>query len=350
MDSRAEPSPVMEALARVAPKIDAGYEQYLKDGQQVKAWSTFVEIVSQEPCLFWKQHTPCTFVGVWPGNRGGMGVSVTQAITNGCNHIASGYSLAKASEDAWAVQSLQQTAAHLEAMTFNTELSKKQGLLPLSDLVLQSFGGTNNNVFLRAVKTGAPCTSKKIAPSGNLDAEKLSNESQHLADALKSGLEWNIVRGEVAKRWPSYISLGSNALNTRGTSEVSELEGMMTMQQTYKHPIEVLKHSPLVAGEIAVAEAIRSQPFWRGWASALLQLAMCVTPEQLKEAAQCKAAVVKVPDGVGNTYGFCGGQYLEKAASISFPNSLIQYPRIKMAAFTANILSPIDKIFDGKYS
>ena len=214
----------------------------------------------------------------------------------------------------------------------------------------QSFGGTNNNVFLRAVKTGAPCTNKTIAPSGNLDAEKLSNESQHLADALKSGLEWNIVRGEVAKRWPSYISLGSNALNTRGTSEVSELEGMITMQQTYKHAIEVLKHSPSVAGEIAVAEAIRSQPFWRGWASALLHLAMCVTPEQLKEAAQCKAAVVKVPDGVGNTYGFCGGQYLEKAASISFPNSLIQYPRIKMAAFTANMLSPIDKIFDGKYS
>ena len=47
---------------------------------------------------------------------------------------------------------------------------------------------------------------------------------------------------------------------------------------------------------------------------------------------------------------FLGGEFYNKVASMSWPWSLRQYPRMRLAPVVANMLSPHTKIAGGKYS
>ena len=93
----------------------------------------------------------------------------------------------------------------------------------------------------------------------------------------------------------------------------------------------------------AAADAKRMDAFWGGWSEALVDFSAAVCYEQLKEASDSLSCILKSAD-----QRFLGGAYIQRAASLSWPNAVVPMSRVRMAAVTANLLSPMSKLQDGK--
>eukprot|EP00973_Karenia_brevis_P087171 12085831-Karenia_brevis.AAC.1 len=172
-----------------------------------------------------------------------------------------------------------------------------------------------------------------------------------MAMALQKGLEFRVLHPIVLECWPKVIDICQKALNTKGSSEMTEMEGLLTIHSAAS---SIKVSQPTLSDkeiwELASRQAVQAEPFWIGWAPSLAKFASVVTLEQLKEAADMKAACVKTPEGVGNTFGFCGGKFLSGLADVCFAGSLQMFPRVRIAVYNANVLAPIEKIVDGKYA
>ena len=273
---------------------------------------------------------------------------VGQAVNSGVGHVTGGYCLKKANAGAWAVQAGGESLD--EDVMWNKQLTQAQGLNELVELLLLTFGSSHCNGFLRAVDAKLAVANEKIAPTGYLDSDFLSNKSPDLAEALQKGLVWNVVHRLFATTYPKAIEIGQTALNKKGTAEISELEGMLAMKKTYAAlAAKPDAKSEAVLWELAREQALQTNPFWFAWAPSLQRFAACVTEGQLEEASRMKAAGMVAPQGVGSQWGYCGGAFLGKLASIKF-SSIKQFPSIKMAAYLANCYAPVDKVDDGKYT
>ena len=337
------------ALERISPELEALLKKYRDNNEVGTAWKSFVNIIEKERDLHWTMVCPSINVGAWSGNRGGLGFNVCQAINTGVQHVLSGYQYKKASDGAWAIFCDQaDNSVHQNA---NTQWSTTQGLDQLRQLLLLSFGSTHCNVFLRCVSSKLPCTNPKIAPSGQLDESYLSQFSDDFKLAMDKGLDWKILHPLILTRFPRIIDLGMRALNTKGTAEMSEMEGLLTISTSYNAIKAAQPELPDdEAWERARVDAVIAEPFWIGWSRKVAALAKSVTLEQIKEASAMKSICVKTPSGVGSTYGFCGGEFLAAIADGTFHGTLNTYPRIKMAVFMANVYSPVEKIKDGRYA
>jgi hypothetical protein len=344
MLARKESKEIKDALARCEGPVDASLSVFRVAGESaevVTTWEAFVDSLMTEPLLMWKQKIHSNNMGVHPWNRGGLGVNLRQALSDALTHCTAGYSYRKACDGAFGVAADHNAKSDDSCVT--------QGMPPIETLWGLSFGASHQNTFLRAVLAkmevvGLP----KLAPGGRLDPKAMLQKWPSLKTALEQGLEWTMIHPAVVERWPDIVRIGQKALNHRGTSEVSEIEGLLTIYEGYM----VAKMSGMSEDDAWLAsltEAQRCDPFWASWGHSLLALCKSVSQEQVAEVSDMKKVLVKTPEGAPNTWGNLGDAYLHKVAGLRWPG-ILQLQRIKAAALTANILSPLTKIVDGKCS
>eukprot|EP00959_Pyramimonas_sp_CCMP1952_P069159 1443561-Pyramimonas_sp.AAC.1 len=84
-------------------------------------------------------------------------------------------------------------------------------------------------------------------------------------------------------KWPSLLDLFQRATNVRGISEISELEGLLQMRSLYEIAVSNCM-STEVAWKHAVAESVKTEPFWGAWAGSLQKFCSKTTLDQLTEA------------------------------------------------------------------
>eukprot|EP00959_Pyramimonas_sp_CCMP1952_P456416 9473135-Pyramimonas_sp.AAC.1 len=88
---------IEEPIARIISKFD-------HDKKAIEAFDGIIDVLSEHPTLLWKSVAQAKFMGVHRGNRGGLGVSVQDALNNGCKHVKAGYSYRKANEGNFAIE------------------------------------------------------------------------------------------------------------------------------------------------------------------------------------------------------------------------------------------------------
>ena len=81
-------------------------------------------------------------------------------------------------------------------------------------------------------------------------------------------------------------------------SEVSELEGLMTMHRSFQQQVAQWSMHGKAANEkaawdAAVDEALLTSPFWSSWAHALKKFASVVPKELIEEARDMKIALFR---------------------------------------------------------
>ena len=333
------------AMMMVAEQIQPALLSFAEDKQPQRCWDTIIKALERYPSLMWTQRVPPNQVGGHKKNRKGMGYSVGTAMMLGGKHVKVGYSYTKACAGNFGIHVTSEYAA--ASLAWNNTKSETQGLPPMASIFLEPIGGTHSNLFLRAVHAGIACDNITLAPQGTLDYDHIRLMSADLAKAL-DGLEWNVINPKVFERWPQILEIGMDVLNIRGSSDVSEHEGLLGIREAYK---SYGGTDPEAAWNAAVESVVRVDPHWSGWAKSIMEFAKTVTDEQLQETTEMKSACIKTPLGVGANHGFCGGAYLSKVGTMNFPSTeLKHYPAIRMACYHAQILSPISKTIDGKYS
>lgn len=331
------------ALSAIDGAMQSIKTEYAATGQLVGAWEKIVNALEPHRSLLFKQTCSPDRVGVLPQNRPGLRLSVSKTYLNAARHCMAGWSYKKASAGAWATTPPSANQELQNYTKVNAEISENQPEFPpLSDHALFSFGGPHGNGFLRAVLGGSVCMVESLAKGGYLDKDALQHQHPSIALALDQGLEWNVVHHEVFTRWPWALTIGQKALNNNGASEISEMEGMLSISQS----LEGFARSGMPEGErktAAAADAKRMDAFWGGWSEALVDFSAAVCYEQLKEASDSLSCILKSAD-----QRFLGGAYIQRAASLSWPNAVVPMSRVRMAAVTANLLSPMSRLQDGK--
>ena len=331
------------ALSAIDGAMQSIKAEYAATGQLVGAWEKIVNALEPHRSLLFKQTCSPDRVGVLPQNRPGLRLSVSKTYLNAARHCMAGWSYKKASAGAWATTPPSANQELQNYITVNAEISENQPEFPpLSDHALFSFGGSHGNGFLRAVLGGSVCMVESLAKGGYLDKDALQHQHPIIALALDQGLEWNVVHHEVFTRWPWALTIGQKALNNNGASEISEMEGMLSISQS----LEGFARSGMLEGERKTAAAVdakRMDAFWGGWSEALVDFSAAVCYEQLKEASDSLSCILKSAD-----QRFLGGAYIQRAASLSWPNAVVPMSRVRMAAVTANLLSPMSRLQDGK--
>ena len=334
------------ALGAIDGAMQSIKNEYAETGQTVAAWEKIVNALEPHRSLLFKQSCAPDRVGVLPQNRPGLRLSVSKTYLNAARHCLAGWSYKKASAGAWATTPPSAKEELQKYTEVNTEISENQPEFPpLSDHALFSFGGPHGNGFLRAVLGGSACAVESLAKGGGLgflDKDALQHQHPSIALALDQGLEWNVFHHEVFTRWPWALTIGQKALNNNGASEISEMEGMLSISQS----LEGFARAGMPEGErktAAAADAKRMDAFWGGWSEALIDFSAVVCYEQLKEASDSLSSILKSADQM-----FLGGAYIQRAASLSWPNAVVPMSRVRMAAVTANLLSPMSRLQDGK--
>ena len=99
-------TPLQRAMDSVSPEIDTALACYKADGQVVKAWDAITESLGKHPQLVWSQTCLPRFVACHVGNRGGLGIVLSEALSNGAKHCSAGWSYKKANanDGAWPQQ------------------------------------------------------------------------------------------------------------------------------------------------------------------------------------------------------------------------------------------------------
>ena len=141
-----------------------------------------------------------------------------------------------------------------------------------------------------------PCGDTVVAPSGYLDEDSLCGRWPSLRTALNEGLKYTVIASAAVRAFPEIIEIGVAALNRSDTSEVSELEGLLTLHSSFARHMEAKKAEP-VAWDDALADALQTNPFWASWGRSLRKFAAVTAQEQVEEARDMKAAAFKVRGG-----------------------------------------------------
>ncbi|CAK0805224.1 unnamed protein product, partial [Prorocentrum cordatum] len=340
-------SKVESALQAVTPAIQVALAKYRADGKIVEAFDTLTDTLSAYPCLMWKQYVHADFAAPHPKNRGGIGVTLGEAFSNGLKHCNAGWSYKKACAGAFAVSRTPGSSFSEPWVQFGNENSVNQGLPPFDNIMCFTFGGSHCNAFLRAVLANSTCTLNKLAPSGRLIKDEMVKNHPAMERGLTSGLEWTLIHESAIQRFPDILEIGFKALNNHGTSQVSEMEGLMSMSSAFANMCSNGLDEKTAWME-AVSESIKTDPFWAGWSMSLVKLCKVVSYEQLSEARGMFQATVKVPKHSSSNYGHVGGSFIEKIANLHWAGEVIQHNRVRLAALLSNMLAPIEKIKDGR--
>ena len=263
---------------------------------------------------------------------------LSKSYNNAESHLEVGWSYAKASEHAYAFSQLPNDA---EQVAFNLQARQVQSgeIPPLTAVVGNSFGANHVNVFVRCVKAEVKCDNKNIAPTGRLDRVKLCAKSDGLAKAVDIGLDWTFLHGQLAKRWPMIPVIGQKALNYRGHSEITEIEGLVTMGETAERNSKLVtgKHDTQKLWQDAVKESVAAKPFWLQWAFDMGEFAKSVGADQIKEAAKIIEVCARTPPESSDSFGHCGSAFFAALRKLVWKGQLIQFQRVKMACIIAQL-------------
>jgi hypothetical protein len=324
---------------QVETEIQKIFQSLDRDRQIVTAWEQALKVLKQHD-LAWSQLMRCDFVGVHPCNRGGLGLQGAEVHQLGLAHCSAGYSWDMASRGATAVQS-PPAPEDAEAAQFNqlmVDLDDGRWFPAVTQLALLSIGGGHSNAFLRAIKGGCPTPHSELADSdGVLDAGHLATTRPGLAKALEQGLEWTVLHWRVAAAYPRLIDVGQAALNTKPSSDVSELEVLLTLREAAK--LDIARGRP-INWDRCRAEAARSQPKCASYMTALANFVSLGASELLEELSTFKGAFS------ASAGASLGPAFWEKAAQLKWPG-ITQYPLVRAAVVKANVAAPITKIEHG---
>ena len=263
------------AIVGVSNALDSIASQYAKDQCIDTAWEGFLSALDCQQLLKWHQKIHANHIGIRKDNRGGAGMILANAIKNGANSIASGYSYKKACSGAFAI-STAGSPIDAEEMAFNKNNAEMQGLPFFEGILGLPLGATHCNSFLRAILAKSPCNIDAIAPQGYLDATYLCHKSPQLKQALDDGLLWTLFHPKVFEKYPVFKTIAMDALNNKVDSPLGELEG-----------INIIKASLPYGEKEAVEVATKTHPAYTSWACKLLAFAKAVTSDQLQDPLVC---------------------------------------------------------------
>ena len=339
-------APTTCALKDIEEAILAIIAQYNEDGEVVTAYEKIcLELARSDGLLTWSSILKADWVGVHPANRAGVGLVVSKAIANAELHVDGGWSYAKACEGAVCFQAPPNNVAKEKLQRYNTEIAASQAVkIPeLSQLEAVSVGASHVNCFLRLSLGNAAVTSKKLAPLGKLSPIDLGKRSNDLKKGIEEGLRWKVVHWQVAETFPTIPVIFQKYLNYRGTSETSEMEGLLTITESALAAVAANAADPW---ERAKRDAIVARPFWTTWTSAMADFAKSVGADQLKELSRILEVCMVVPPECTISYGRSGSAFYDAAKKLKW-NGIANFPRVKLATLTANSLCPYHEMDDG---
>ena len=284
------------------------------------------------PQLTWEVEALAEDVVVHPKNRGGLGTVVAKAVQLGFEHVRSGYSYTKACEKLYAFSIPNDPDKKAVIMEFNRTLESEQNLKHAVNPRLQTFGGNNRNVFLRCSRARMQCEpDRDLAPNGVLDPDMLMSGRKGLQTALTKGLKFTVYHHLIDEKWPRIAEIGQAALNSVMVNKVTEMEGIVTL---HSKPLQR-------SFDEALEDVLHTRPEWYAWGHSVAAVAEKLSKEQSVELASLLKTVVP------SYHGILGGAYLDKVAALKWP-SLVQRPKLRLAAIIAALLAPLEKVIDGK--
>jgi hypothetical protein len=311
-------------------------------GARVAAWEA-IQVIMLQHKIAWNAQVPPEFVGVHPLNRSGLGVSGADAHHHGGQILQAGFSWRKAS-DATAVE-CPPAPFDLEPATENEKYSKlSNGLIPpLSQLKLLSLGGAHTNAFLRAVKANCRSAVAKLGDAkGCLSVEHLQANPE-FGQAVELGLRWFVMHWQCCVAWPKLAKLIQAALNTRASSDITEIEVMLDMNSQVEAAIAGGKEPDW---DIIRSSAGFTMPPCMPWIRVLGQYVqsnaggtsgpLLVELSSFQKAFACS-------DGHSRTLG---SEFMQKVSTINFGPGQ-KFPFVVNACIKANLASPVHKIVNG---
>ena len=342
----------MPLSSAMLDEIIAAIAQYDTDGEVITCWQRMLATISREKDLMWVMEYRADLVGVHENNRGGLGLVLDEAFASHEAHIRAGYSYALACSDAYAVQPPSDPDKIQQALAFNRQNIEQQDMMIpyLTDMLIQTISAGHNNASLRAMIGKVKSSNKFLAPTGAIDPDQLCQGRPDLLRAYTKGLTWTVFHRDIPANIPRFVDIAQASFNTKPSSEVSEIEVFFTMEHSRSRDIQAGRP---IDWDRCQRESVRTQPPCAAYIHNMLAYFKTLSTEQIQYIGVVKRVFGNKP--IGNAAAlrvapFLGGEFYNKVASMSWPWSLRQYPRMRLAPVVANMLSPHTKIAGGKYS
>ena len=334
---------VDEALDRVAPIVDVSVAAYSKSKAVVEAFDSITAACMKEKVLYWKSVVASDRVAVHPDNRGGAGLVVKKCFELMSKHRKVGYSYDRASAGALAQSWPTDPALQRWVTEHNVDLTRSQPDLPLLAVPqVIALGATHSNGIIRLTNGNAPCDLEDIAPNGFLDKEALTETSEGFRRACETGLTWDVYESKLFERWPALVEIFTQAANHKGTQQVGEVEGLLTIGRAAD---SFTKRQEPVNWFSAMESGIQTDPFWKGWAATLMNVCKVLPTESFAELTEMIKAL-STADVLDNSH--YGHTFLAAIASLKFNNNIVV--RVPIAAMLVQAQSPPELMDSGRYS
>ena len=336
-------TPLAAALGRIAPIVEKAIEDYNRTKACVDAFERVRDACDPESILRWTSTVPCDRVATHPDNRGGAGLVVAKSFQLATKHHKSGYSYGRASAGAIAQSFPRCPTLRTWIEDHNEELSRSQPALPLlASPQVVALGATHGNGWLRLVRAGAACDNIDLAPSGFLDMTTFTDSSKGFAKAIQSGLTWDVYEYQIFDRWPALTEIFSQAANFKGTQQVTELEGLLTMGRAAD---AFTKAARPVNWDSVLDSGMQNDPFWKSWSPVLLDMCKHFPTESFLELS----GMIKASTTVDlNDLAHFGQSFLKQIAQIQLEKGHTSL-RVPIALMLAQTFSPVEFMDSGKY-
>jgi len=336
-------APVEAALNRIAPVVEKTITNYNRTKAVVEAFERVRDACAPETNLRWSATAQCNQVATHPDNRGRSGLVVRKCFLLGSKHLKTGYSYTRASAGAVAQSFPRDPALQRWIEDVNVEHSKTQPELPLlSSPQVVALGATHSNGWLRLVKGGAACSLDDVAPNGYLIEKELIVGRKGFEKACGVGLTWDVYEYGLFQRWPVLTEVFSQAANYKGTQEIGEIEGLLTIGRAAD---EFTSKGVPVDWESALETGIQSDPFWKGWAPALVDLCKVLPTEAFVELTEMLKATSKKDLSDMAHYG---QPFIQALAEFKLGKD-IRALRVPVAMLLLQAFSPVECIDSGKF-
>jgi hypothetical protein len=215
-----------------------------------KAEKETVVSSSKAICALLRQHgmlydmkVHCRHVGVHISNRDGTGVSATSVQHLLSNIVNLGWDAAEVK--ALAIE--QDDQSREEAIRFNEDLvTNAEGSLgPIRDkLLFLSLQGSHTNQALRSVYYECPHPNPLLTENGLLSLAKIEGKDKALAEAVRTGCNWQVVTSAAVRMFPSLPQLLQTAGNASGQIAQGEHEVQMLQRILASWKLETSRLKP----------------------------------------------------------------------------------------------------------
>ena len=194
-------------------------------GKLVGAWETIQSMLVQSGWAYYQDLVP-EFVAPHPQNRSGDGVNPDKAHKLGMKIVSLGFS-AKRASDATCIEAPLDPARNAQFhKSANDIAALSNGLCPAwqSSPKFYSVGGSNTNLFFRAVASGAPTNIPQLQDErGNINTSRLMTDPA-IKGVLERGLRWLVLAERCEREFPALPEFIQNALNAEAKEPQSEVE------------------------------------------------------------------------------------------------------------------------------